>query len=98
MSPIEVIQKAICCPSGNCYAIEYNFKYPQKHQNPCMSHTKEPEAIAALLALSKMHPTAEMLSAAYEANNYQNDDMDNILIWEAMLDAAVKEGNNDKSE
>ena len=53
-----------------------------------------PEATAALLALSKMLPTAEMLNAAYEANNYQNDDMDNILIWEAMLDAAVKEGSD----
>ncbi len=51
-----------------------------------------PEATAALIALSKMLPTAEMLSAAYEANDYQNDDMDNILIWEAMLNAAVKEG------
>ena len=67
MSPIEVIQKAICCPSGNCYAIEYNFKYPQKHQHPCMSHTKEPEATAALLALSQMEPTAEMLMDGYAA-------------------------------
>ena len=90
MSPIEVIQKAICCPSGNCYAIEYNFKYPQKHQHPCMSHAKEPEATAALLALSQMEPTPGMLRAAQEA--WLADPLrKSSTIWHAMLDAAVEE-------
>ena len=96
MSPIEVIQKAICCPSGNCYAIEYNFKYPQKHQHPCMSHAKEPEATAALLALSQMEPTPGMVEAGINAAEVDHNDLDLAMAktFRAMLDAAVKENYN----
>ena len=98
MSPIEVIQKAICCPSGNCYAIEYNAKYPQKHQHPCMSHTKEPEATAALLALSQMEPTPGMelegksVSWCTGENGFSENCVNCSEVFRAMLAAAVKEG------
>ena len=97
MSLIEVIQKAICCPIGNCYAIEYNFKYPQKRQHPCMSHTKEPEAAAALLALSQMEPTPGMVEAGINAAEVDHNDLDLAMAnaFRAMLAAAVKEGGDE---
>ena len=92
MSPIEVMARAICRTvlAGLVASDRLDAVVNEEWHGHVL------EATAALLALSKMLPTAEMLSAAYEANDYQNDDMDNILIWEAMLNAAVKESEGEK--
>ena len=63
-----------------------------------MSHTKEPEATATLLALSQMEPTPGMVDRGAEVSEiYGNWITRNQArsIWTAMLVAAVKEKEND---
>jgi hypothetical protein len=96
MSPIKVIQKAICCPSGNCYAIEYNANYPQRHKRPCMTPMGESEARAILLALSQMEPTPGMVEAGLHLWWHDYSTQENWLkdSFKTMLAAAVKEKEN----
>jgi hypothetical protein len=46
---------------------------------------------AAIRALLDVPVSGEMLSQAYEANDYQNDDADNLAIWTTMLTQLVRE-------
>ena len=54
-------------------------------------HVDIPYAKAAIRALLDVPVSEEMLSVAYKANDYQNDDADNLAIWTAMLAQLVRE-------
>jgi len=86
---VEAVARAICCGGNDKCFMDDN--HPHTKGLPCGWEGQIRSATAAIRALLDVPVSSEMLSQAYEANDYQNDDADNLAIWTAMLTQLVRE-------